>query len=94
MFACCSSKKILSSVIPPVLINNKPNLLFKFQIIKQNYEYDILTYGVLITRIHKLSVLNTINIKEGDYLLEVNNNKISKEGNLKFNFYYPIKRTC
>ena len=69
------------------LINNKPNLLFKYQIIKQDYEYDILSYGVLITKIHKLSVLNTTNIKEGDYLLEINSNKISKEGNLKFDFF-------
>jgi S1-C subfamily serine protease len=69
----------------------KPNLLFNYQTIKQGYDkFNLklkINYGVLITKIHKSSILNKYGIKENDLLLSINHNKISKDGNIKFDFY-------
>jgi S1-C subfamily serine protease len=67
------------------LINNKPKLLFKYQIIKQreyiNYE------GVIITKMHNSSPLKEIGIEIGDYLISVNDNIIDNNGFIKFEFF-------
>lgn len=72
-------------------INKKPKLLFDYQEIKQGYTKfnlpDDINYGVIITKISDLSLLNKYNIRVGDLLLKVNNNKINNYGDIKFNFY-------
>ena len=72
-------------------INKKPKLLIEYQEIKQGYDkFNLpltINYGVIITKIAKLSILNTTNIKINDILLKINNNKINNNGNIKFSFY-------
>ena len=67
------------------LINNKPNLLIRFQKNKQKfYNFD---YGVRITDMHKNSCFKDINIEIDDLILNINNNKIDNEGKIKFCFF-------
>ncbi len=71
--------------------NKKPKLLFDYQEIKQGYDKfnlpNDINYGVIITKISKLSLLNNTSIKVNDLLLKINNNKINNYGDIKFNFY-------
>lgn len=67
------------------LINNKPNLLFKYQLNKQKfYNFD---YGVRVSKIHNDSVLYKHNIEIDDLILKINNSKIDQEGKLQFSFF-------
>lgn len=68
------------------LINNKPNLYFKYQVIKQKDKH-LCKNGVLLTSIHINSVLKNTNISVGDYLLEICDHKIDYDGFVKFSFY-------
>jgi hypothetical protein len=67
------------------LINYKPNLLFKFQKIKQ--KDFINSDGVIITKIHEDSPLKKIGIEIGDYLISINNILIDNDGFIKFDFF-------
>lgn len=67
------------------LINNKPNLLFKYQKnIQQFYNFD---YGVKICEIHNKSVLTNHNIYIDDLILKINKLKVSNSGEIKFPFF-------
>jgi S1-C subfamily serine protease len=72
------------------LINKKPNLLIKYQTINQDYKYFIknldIDYGVMITNIHTMSPFKN-NVEVNDLLLTINNQKISSDGNIKFDFF-------
>jgi len=72
-------------------VNKKPKLLIEYQQIKQDYtQFNLpinINYGVIITKISKLSIINKTNIKLYDILLKINNNKINNYGNIKFSFY-------
>lgn len=72
------------------LINKKPDLLIEYQTIKQDYKQFIknkdIDHGVMITNIHLLSPFKNI-IEINDFLLTINNQKISSDGNIKFNFF-------
>lgn len=66
-------------------INLKPNLLFKYQQIKQKeyFKFD----GVIVTKIHSLSPLNKAGIQIGDIITEIDGSVINNEGYLKFEFF-------
>lgn len=69
------------------LVNKKPKLYFEYQQIKQKEKHLLKTNGVIITFIHKNSILNNTEIEVGDYLLEVCNHKIDNDGLIQFSFY-------
>ena len=66
-------------------INLKPNLLFKYQQIKQKDYYKI--DGVIVTKMHELSPLKKAGIELGDIITEINGSVINNDGYLKFDFF-------
>ncbi len=66
-------------------INLKPDLLFKYQQIKQKEHFKI--NGVIVTKIHELSPLKNVGINIGDIITEINGSIINNDGYIKFNFF-------
>jgi len=67
------------------LVNNKPNLLFRFQ--KNKQKFNNFDYGVRINELHKNSCLHKYDININDIILKINGNKIDNEGKIKFSFF-------
>ena len=66
-------------------INLKPNLLFKYQKIKQKEYFKI--DGVIVTKIHDLSPLKMVGIEIGDIIVSINGSIVNNDGYLKFEFF-------
>jgi S1-C subfamily serine protease len=73
-------------------INLKPNLLFKYQKIKQKEYFKI--DGVIVTKIHNLSPLKKSGIEIGDIIVSINSSNINNDGYLKFEFFPEKIELC
>ena len=83
----------ISGLSPKLFL--KPKFLFDYQSIQNNYQFGRLSNskninefdGVYITRISDQSNFRNIGLKEGSILLEINENKVNKFGDVDVKFF-------